>query len=1018
MACKPYFLLTQADFKLFRTLVLLVMIVQIYLRGCLRANFRVLHYYFNNLFCHFYLLSRQKKWAMLLLFFSVGMVYGQNPIGLPNIVNYQRSSYNGGLQNRGIAQDKNGILYFANSEGLLSFDGTYWKLYQLPNQTIVRSVLVDKDGKIYVGGQNELGYFSPDKDGNLVFTSLKKLLPAGDIIFKDVWDIIAYDNAIFFRSQTHILRLSKGTITDFKPASQWQFLGLCKNQLFAKDAEKGLLTFSGNRWSAVQVSTAGHQKTPVTALLSLSKDSILIASLKDGLYILSDNKISPFYFKGNDPLKGDRILSAMLMPDHHIALGTQLGGLYIVDRQGHIIQNLSRKDGLQNNTILSLFIDKDLNLWMGLDNGIDFYAYNSAVKHIYPERLNEGTGYSALVFNKNLYIGTSNALYSLPVGDQKDLSLINGAFKEVENTKGPVWGLYDADDHLLMAHHEGAFEVKDNRAFPITTKTGYWNFIPFTDQSNSFSLLAGSYNGLEKVAFRQGAFHSIGSVPFNESSRFVEIEKNTAWVAHNYRGIYKIDLANPSAPIHLYTDKTGLPSLLKNHVFRVKKQLVVATSKGIYTYNNRKDVFEPSAYFKNIFGQKDLRYLKEDKLGNIWFIEGKKLGVADFSETKPKIIYFPELDGELVTDFENIYPLNDENVFVGAQKGFYHIDYQQYKANRTPLNVLIRQVKAYGDADSLLNGGYANRISVNIPELKSTESSLHFEFAAPSFQKQASIEYSYRLKNFDQNWSAWSKKTEKDYTNLSHGHYEFEVKARSNLGDESAVKTYAFAVLPPWYLTYWAYTVYGLLFIAVNYLIYRLLKRKFRLQEIRYEEEQKRQNYLHQLEMDKSEKEIIALKNEKLESEILGKNSELASIAMHLLQKGELLTKIRDEMVHLRKSATDVPSEELKKLIRILNQESKLDNEWDQFAAYFDTTNDDFLKAVKEHHPVLSANELKLCAYLKMNLSTKEIAQLLNISVRGVEISRYRLRKKLQLPTEVNLHSYFTDISLRKKDSI
>ncbi|MDB5134978.1 MAG: transcriptional regulator [Mucilaginibacter sp.] len=274
------------------------------------------------------------------------------------------------------------------------------------------------------------------------------------------------------------------------------------------------------------------------------------------------------------------------------------------------------------------------------------------------------------------------------------------------------------------------------------------------------------------------------------------------------------------------------------------------------------------------------------------------------------------------------------------------------------------------------------------------------------------------MKNFDKGWSVWSKRTEKDYTNLPEGNYSFQIKARSNLGDESIITRYSFIVLPPWYKSIWAYVTYGLLFLGFNYLFYRWLKKKFIREKLKYEAEQKRLKYLHQLEMEKSEKEIIALKNEKLESEILGKNSELASVAMHLLQKGELLAKIREELVQLRKSTNDMPSEELKRLIRILNQESKMDKDWDQFAGYFDNTHSDFLKAIKETHPLLSAHELKLCAYLRMNLSSKEIAQLLNISVRGVEISRYRLRKKLQLPTEINLFNYFTEFPTPKKENI
>lgn len=960
----------------------------------------------------------RKKWLLLFLLIRCSAVFCQNPIGLPNIISYSRSDYNGGLQNRDIVQDKNGILYFANSEGLLSFDGTYWKLYPLPNKTIVRSVAVGPDNKIYVGAQNEMGYFSPDKTGSLVYTSLKSFLPAKNSSFKDIWNIVWFKNQLFFRSLNHIFRLANKTVTDYHPQSQWQFLGASNNQLIAQDTQNGLFQFLSGKWSPIVISAPLPKDAALTALLQLNKDSILITTLKDGIYVLSHQKLTAFNLKGQNQFS-DRILCADLMDDNNIALGTQMGGLYIVDKNGQVIENLTRKEGLQNNTVLSLFLDKDRNLWMGLDDGIDFNAYNSAIKHIYPEKLNEGTGYSSMLFNHVLYIGTSNWLYELPVNGNKDLSTVKGTFKTVENTKGPVWGLFDVNNNLLMAHHEGAFQIKDSKAIPINTHFGFWNFTPLNKSQPASTIIAGNYNGLDLIHYNHNSFVSEGNVNFNQSSRFVIINKQIVWVAHIYEGIFKTDLSVPAHPASkLYTDKNGLPSVLKNRLFTIKNRMAVATEKGIYEYNQSTDRFEPSAYFKNIFKQKDIRYLKEDDHGNIWFIEGKKLGVVDFSRSKPQLIYFPELDGKMVSDFENIYPLNDENIFVGAEKGFYHINYQQYKNNKSQVEVLVRTVKASGDADSILNGGY-NVIAKNqLRELSSKQNNLHFEYSAPSYQKQSNIEYSYYLKNFNKEWSGWSKKTEKDYTNLPNGNYTFQIKACSNLGDESAITSYSFTVLPPWYKTIWAYVFYGLLIIALNYLFYHWLKEKFRLEKLKYEEEQKRLNYLHQLELDKSEKEIIALKNEKLESEILGKNSELASVAMHLLQKSELLEKIKEELVNLRKATNDMPSEELKKLIRILNQESKMDKDWEQFAVYFDNTHSDFLKDLKETHPKLSAHELKLCAYLRMNLSSKEIAQLLNISVRGVEISRYRLRKKLGLPTEVNLFNYFTEFSVEKKGII
>src|ERR1700738_3863496 len=141
--------------------------------------------------------------ARLTIFFLLAgnlSSFSQNTIGIPDIINYSKDIYNAGTQNRGIVQDKNGVIYFANYEGLLSFDGTYWKSYPLPNKTVVRSVAIGKDNKIYAGGQDDFGYFSPNKNGKLVYTSLKGLLSEKNYAFSDIWNIVAYGNDVFFLS--------------------------------------------------------------------------------------------------------------------------------------------------------------------------------------------------------------------------------------------------------------------------------------------------------------------------------------------------------------------------------------------------------------------------------------------------------------------------------------------------------------------------------------------------------------------------------------------------------------------------------------------------------------------------------------------------------------------------------------------------------------------------------------------------------------------------------------------------
>jgi DNA-binding CsgD family transcriptional regulator len=323
--------------------------------------------------------------------------------------------------------------------------------------------------------------------------------------------------------------------------------------------------------------------------------------------------------------------------------------------------------------------------------------------------------------------------------------------------------------------------------------------------------------------------------------------------------------------------------------------------------------------------------------------------------------------------------------------------------------------------DSLLFGGYFSDVNEkqvqeanNIYSISNNWKTIRFEFSSSLFGYPSNLEYSFRLKGFDENWSEWSNRTEKEYTNLPAGSYSFEVKARSNLGNESVAPVYAFKVRPPWFLTNLAKILYLLVAFTGLYLIYKWQQKKFKEQQKKYEEEQKRLLYIHDLERNKTESELVTLRNEKLEADINFKNSEMASSAMHLVKKGELLSKIKSELTQVMKGLENPQAvSDLKKMIKSLSEDDNLDKEWDNFTKHFDKVHSDFVVELKEKHPTITPNELKLCAYLRMNLSTKEIAQLMNISVRGVEISRYRLRKKLQIPSETNLFDYLINIQTK-----
>ncbi|MEP7164788.1 MAG: triple tyrosine motif-containing protein [Ferruginibacter sp.] len=949
--------------------------------------------------------------------------FSQNTIGLPDIINYSKQSYKAGAQNRQIRQDKKGIIYIANSEGVLTFDGINWKSYPLPNKSIVRSLEFGPDNKLYVGGQDEFGYFSPADNGLLTYHSLKYLLPKDERSFTDVWEIYFYRDWVFFQTSNKIFQIS-GDHSSIYKSNHWRFITLCNNRLIAQDFDKGLLSFQNGVWAPFLKKNELPADYFATSMTTIGQDSAILTTVKNGVFLLTGDNMTRMSSAFLDNISDMHISASAMVNDDHIALTTNLDGCYIVDKKGALVQKFSRKEGLQNNNILDIFLDKEKNLWLGLDNGIDFIAYNNAIKHIYPDYFNEGSGYAASIFNNELYVGTSNGLYKTALYDEKDLSYIKGSFTPVNNTKGQVWNLSEVNGKLLMGHHDGAFVIENNTAKAIDNTSGFWTFLPYFNVLPSSIMIAGTYQGINFYNYQNGVFTNRNMVAHFESARFVCMDNNSIWIAHPYKGIYRVQLTNDTTvQTRFYTLKEGVQSPNGNYIFKIKNRIVLATENGIFEYNEVKDQFEPSAFYNDIFGERNVRYLKEDASGNIWFVFDKIMGVVDLSTSKPQIIYFPELTNKFVSGFEHIYPVNKNNIFIGGERGFYHINYEQYKKIKYPLQVQITAVKAINEKDSLLFGGYMGEVNEDSSSIKQKKNkvshswnSFHFEFASPVYAQQSNIEYSYFLDGFDEKWSEFSKRTEKEYTNLPTGSYSFKVKARNNLGNESDIGVYNFTVLPPWYQTYWAYALYICLFLFGNYRLYVFLKRKFREQQKKHEEEQKRLLYLHQLEMEKTDKEIVKLKNEKLEAEIQHKNTELASVAMHLVQKGELLGKIKDQMVKLKKqTGNEKDSDDLKKIIRVISEEDKIDTQWEQFAMHFDNVHSDFLSALKIKYPGLSANELKLSAYLRMNLSTKEIAQLMNISVRGVEISRYRLRKKIQIPTEMNLFDFLLRVETERK---
>ncbi|HTJ13129.1 MAG TPA: triple tyrosine motif-containing protein [Dinghuibacter sp.] len=943
------------------------------------------------------------------LFTLIGQTEGQNTVGLPLVINYNKLDFHGGAQTWDMAQDRRGMMYFANNEGLMSFDGTYWKIYPLPNGTIVRSITL-VDDRIYVGGQGELGYFQPDSTGALRYNSLVGLLPAGQRLFADIWEVYILGESVFFRATNGIFELRNNAFLVYPPQTEWQKMCLAGHRLIAQDKRDGLFYYQGNQWIPLNNRKLLGQEN-MAGITPIKGDSFLVTTLQRGVYLLRNDTLL-------NTLGGLKSLTTWIsgsarLDDQTLVLATTSEGCVLVDMSGRIAQVVSSKEGLQSDHINCLFLDKDKNIWVGLDNGISMVAYSKAIRYIRPNRDYELYGYSTRIFRGKLYIATSDGVYSVPVpSGSGDLGVERGKFDLVPNSRGLSWRLDEVNQHLLLGHDPGIFDIGKDGA-ELVSQDASWLFLPMSPVLPSRYLLAGTYTGIKLLEYGQDKFTDLGyPAGCNVSFRFLAIDNDsTVWTSNPYQGIYRLQLSRDKRTYNcrLYTDKDGLPSPLNDFVFRIKNRIVFATVKGVYEFNPSRGKFVPSPLFYPLFGTMDIRYLNEDQEGNIWFCSGKKIGVvhetSNAGSQAPVVTWFPELTGQILSGFESIYPYNPQNIFIASEKGIIHLNYAEYIKDTSTIALLLSTVRAYGRPDSTLFDGYDQS---ETPHLPSHRNAYHFEFSSPGYGYRQTIEYSYKLEGYDADWSLWTAKSEKDYTNLPDGEYTFEVKAHDNLGNTSESVRYTFVIDPPFYKTIWAYILYGILLLSAGYALKKWHEHRLLSQKRKYEAKQRQIVTLHKLEMENVEKELIRLQNKQLENEIFLKKKELADANMHLLEQEDAFARVKNEINKLYQRTDD--RDEVRTALQLLNSIEKNNENWDQFAAYFDQISDDFLKKLNARFPSLSRSDLKLCTYLRLNLSTKEIAKIMNISVRGVEMSRYRIRRKFNIGKKQSLSAFLNSM--------
>jgi ligand-binding sensor domain-containing protein/DNA-binding CsgD family transcriptional regulator len=936
-------------------------------------------------------------------------------IGVPYVQNYSKSTYQAGNKNWSVAKDATGVMYFGNSGGLLSFDGRYWQLYRMPHKEIVRAVAPDNKGRVYVGGFAEFGFWAYNKAGRFTYQSLTHLLPAADRPSDEIWKIYVDGPRILFQSFSAIFIYEKGKVSVVRGRQPFLFLFKAGRKAFVEVISEGLYELKGKSLQLIPNSKV-LGGSGVLSVLPFGRDKYLIGTAKGGLFLYDGREIRPWENQANDFLKNYQLNNGALVLDKFFAYGTILNGLVILDEAGRIVQRINKAGGLQNNTVLSLYTDNNQNLWAGLDNGIDRVEMNSPLYFYFDKAGKFGTVYASIVHDGKLYLGTNQGLFYID-WDTRQQAAPPYDFKLVPGSQGQVWDLSVFDGQLLCGHNEGTFRVQGAQLEQLSDVKGGWVLRKVPQNPNL--LLQGTYTGL--AVYRKNergnwAFsHKVEG--FGAPSLYVEPDaEGQVWVSHAYRGLYRLRLSPDLREVRAtrsFDSSHGLPGDYTTNIFNLEGQIVFSSDSGFYAYDEISNRFSPYTSLNQKLGA----FATANKIikaagKKYWFINHGKIGLADLAEPgkiRMDASSFGVLNGRMVEFHESISRISHDRYVISVDDGFvfYHANARPGQKKAIP-RVLIRRVENTTDHIATLAETGHTQDGIRVPYRRND---IEIFFSLP-YYSQAAIRYAYFLEGYSRQWSDWTATTQKGFTNLEPGEYRFLVKARLQDGTESPVTAFVFTVLPPWYATGWAFLVYGLLALGLAFLFQHLYRLKLQADQRRMlrKMEQEKEAALRQ-EAISNEQKIVRLKNEQLKSELAGKSRELANSALNIVAKNELLQNIQQELLLLKDTAgKKLPEEQLRKIQKVIAESMSDERDWNLFENSFNEAHENYFKKLKAGHPDLTPNDLKLCAYLRMNMSSKEMASLLNITVRGVEIRRYRLRKKLSLEHEKNLTEFLMEL--------
>ena len=946
---------------------------------------------------------------IIILFSSFGAGASFAPVR-----NFPSDGSRWGTQNWAVAQDSHGRMYFGNKNGLLVFDGINWDRYVMANRSTVRAILIDEpSGRIYVGGSEDFGYFSFGHGQN--YPEYRSLRSEGfpGTSLGEIWNIHRQGEVLIFQGDHTVVSVLNDHVSHELETNDKIFTSaIAGDRLYLGLQNGGLCVMSGTRLESADPAHVLAEKKIVS--IRPFDDKILVVTEFDGIFMLSSGKVQPFRTGIDSFLRENQAFCAAGTLTK-LAIGTVGHGLVVLDLMDKTSTFVNADCGLQNNTVLTAFFDSHENVWCGLDDGIDYVLYKSPFFNLLGSSNSYGAGYASFMHDGTLYLGTNQGLYM----SSYPLPMSPSPPKIVRKLRGQIWNITEAAGCMMVCADAGLFELSGSDFRRIDAVPGTWDVEELVAAPGY--AIASTYDSFFLLSRRSGRWVSEGRIEgFNDiNGRFMQDADGNIWIAHWMRGIYRLHfdiVGRRFDSVDFYDTSRGLLSNENTSVWSYRDRLVFSSGSSYFVYDSVRDSMVPEKDLCSIFTGLNAPHLYHAAVDELWSVTPDGIHIANrrpSGHVEVDSVTLGALGRELIPGFEHFNFIDNSKIIVSSQNGFLEVDRSRMLPSASDENCRTYVGRIYANQDSLVYNMAAD--SFGPLELTYDLNSLRFEFFTPEYRSEDAVLYSHYLRNYDQNWSSYSRSTTKEYTRLGPGTYTLCIRALNTMTHAVGERFVTFSILPPWYLTGWAKCVYFILVLATIWAVWmavrHIMKRSARRIERRREDEIARLRRLAEEENLRQENEIANLKNRQLEQDVKYKSEELSSITMNVVRKNEILLNISSRLSKLQRTLENGTSggeagAQISRIQALIQENMSHDDDWQTFTNNFDAVYDDFTRRLRESHPGLTQSELRVCCYLRMGLSSKEMAPLFNISYRSVEMTRYRLRKKLGLERDINLGDY------------